>query len=114
MKYELMHEENKAVRVIASIKDFDGDVVKWKMSFYDLWRLQMTWSFAHLIEVIETGRQGNVKVHMIVKKNYFRSLLNTMEDLGYRNIESEEESFVFVDSYASSPNEDKFLDVVID
>lgn len=74
-----------ALLVIAHFKDFDGDFQKWKDSFYELWRYQMTWSFAYELIVTESKKNG-VFVRMVINRTYENPLLNTMEDLGYKDI----------------------------
>lgn len=78
-------EKESAVRVIAHYSDFDGDLTKWKDSFYLLWRLQMTWGFAYSIEVNESRSRG-VFVDLLIKPCYKDNLLGTMAEWGYENI----------------------------
>lgn len=74
-----------ALYITADLEDFDGDVQKWKTAFYELWRYQMTWHFAHRIYVEDTS--DGVYVGIYCKPAYRGSLLDTMETLGYRNIQ---------------------------
>lgn len=112
-----MYEKEKAYRIIAHLKDFEGE--SWKLAFYDLWRYQMTYSMAYLIEVIESNRNG-VYVHMVVKSAYAKSMVDSMESLGYRNISAEEEYFLIAESYDYDPDDYRpdecrtLLDVVLD
>lgn len=82
-------EKRKAVRISAYYKDFDGNLDKWKNAFYQLWRWQMTWDFAYEIQLIDT-RDG-VKVYIMSKPNFQKNVLETMQDLGYRDIQTWEE-----------------------
>ena len=82
-----MNEEIKvkdAVRIEASYADFNGDLNKWEDSFYQLWRLQLTWRFAYRITLEET-RQG-VYVCLLVKPSYRDNAVETMDSFGYKNI----------------------------
>ena len=78
-------EKKDALWVRAYLSDFDGDVAKWKNSFYELWREQMTWSFAYHIEVHEYS-DGDVGVDMYIKPSFKDALLGAMESYGYRNV----------------------------
>lgn len=78
------------VHVWSHLEDFDGDVAKWKNAIYELFRYDMTWSFAHKIDVIDS-RSSGVFVSIISKPAFEESLLDTMHDLGFRNIKSEHE-----------------------
>lgn len=78
-------DKENALRVVAEMNDFEGDVDKWKTAFYEMWRWQMTWSFAYEIAVRE-GRKSGVFIDMLIRPAYRTSVLGTMEDLGYRNI----------------------------
>lgn len=80
----------KALRINASFQDFDGDVTKWKESFYTVWRYQMTWSFAHEIFLVDR-RSSGVNLVMICKPKHKEDILNMMEDLGYRNVFCDDE-----------------------
>lgn len=70
--------------VVAHYKDFEGDLQDWRNAFYELWRYQMTWSFAHEIIVSESRKNG-VFVKLTIR-GYEDVLLNTMESLGYRSV----------------------------
>ena len=74
-----------AVRITAHFKDFAGTVSEWKDAIYELFRWDMTWSFAHKIDVIES-RSNGVFVSLSIKPKFEKPLLETMEDLGFRNI----------------------------
>lgn len=74
-----------AVYVTADLSDFDGDVPKWKNAVYELFRYDMTWSFAHKIEVTE-NRSTGVFVRVVLKPAYEEPLIRTMENLGFRNL----------------------------
>ena len=79
------------VYITANLNDFDGDVQKWKLAFYELWRYQMTWHFAHEISVFDNSRSG-VFVRIICKPSYEKCILGTMEELGFRNIHTEHDN----------------------
>lgn len=73
-----------AVHIVSHLNDFVGNVQEWKNAVYELFRYDMTWSFAHKIDVIES-RSSGVFVSIIAKPAYEKSILGTMEDLGFRN-----------------------------
>ncbi len=83
-------EKKKALRILAWYEDFDGGLDRWKESFYTLWRCQLTWDFAYSITLRETRSKG-VYVSLLIKPAYKDSLLDNMEDFGYRNVEVQEE-----------------------
>lgn len=89
--------KDKAYRVISKYEDFDGDVEKWKVAFYDLWRLQMTYSFAYNIEVRE-GHSG-VYVSMLVREAYINQTVDTMTEWGFGGIRKDEEPVGIIESY---------------
>lgn len=74
-----------AVRVISYYSDFNGDVGAWKLAFYELWRYQMTWSFAYEIAVNESRKNG-IYVDLLVKPGYRDSIIETMDSIGYGKI----------------------------
>ena len=80
----LIEERVTATRITASINNFDGNVEKWKLAFYEIWRYQMTWGFAYEIAVRE-GHKG-VFVDLLVKPAYAKSAQDMMYDLGYNGL----------------------------
>ncbi len=74
-----------AAHITARLEEFDGDVAKWKNSVYELFRYDMTYSFAHKIDVGES-RKGGVFVSLIIKPAFEESVKETMGDLGFRNL----------------------------
>lgn len=78
-------EKKAAVELVAYLNDFDGDVQKWKHSFYEIWRYQMGYTFAYYIGVNENRRNG-VFVRLIIKPGFKGNALDMMNDLGYREI----------------------------
>ena len=100
----------KAVRVTASLESFDGDVYKWKDSFYQIWRYQLTYRFAYKIDLAESSKSG-VYLTMVIKPAYKSNLLDIMDDLGYCKVKTEEENIGVID--ASDAFLDQFIDVVI-
>lgn len=83
---KVQYDKEKCIWVVAHHNDFDGDLAKWKDSFYMLWRYQMTWSYAYDIEVNENRKNGTF-VRLLIKPAYLDNILGAMNDLGYRNIE---------------------------
>ena len=96
MKLDVTKE--KAIRITAKLDDFDGDSIKWRNSFYMLFRYQMTWDFAYEITVRESRRSG-VFVDMLIKPAYRENILETMDDLGYKKANVSEENVGIVDNY---------------
>lgn len=90
--------EDGAVRVEAEFQNFDGDVAKWKDSFYQIWRYQMTWDFAYSIDLIERRRTG-VTLRMLVRKAYMPQVRDMLNDLGYRDIKEDSEHVGIVQLY---------------
>ena len=90
-------EKAKALLITAHYSDFDGDLQKWKNSFYEVWRYQMTWSFAYRIEIID-GTNG-VFISLLIRPDYETPLMATLEDLGYRKVTKTETSVGIVDYY---------------
>lgn len=79
--------KEKAYRFTATFEDFDGDVQKWKDSFYEVWRHQLTYNFAYEIEVRE-NRKG-VFLSMLVRED-FKQNAEGFTELGYKFSISEE------------------------
>lgn len=78
--------EDGVTRVMAFFSNFDGDVAKWRDSFYEIWRYQMTYSFAYELTVHETSDK-DICVDMLIKDAYKDNVKDMMEDLGYKNID---------------------------
>ena len=94
--------KEKAIYVTSKLEDFDGDVQKWKDAFYELWRYQMTYSFAYKIEVKESGGsyfERKVFVDLLVRENYKDNVIDLMKTLGYQNINISEETIGIIDGY---------------
>ena len=90
-------EENSFL-MTASYEDFDGNILRWRESFYEIWRYQMTWDFAIDIEVAESRRRG-LFVRLRVKPSFKEDAEHMLEDLGYRNVEVTEEKIGVVETY---------------
>lgn len=106
-KVEIYPED--AVRVTATYKDFDGNIAQWRDTFYELWRYQMTWSFAYELAVRE-GKCG-VFVDILAKPAYKSDILRTMEALGYKEVNAYEVKVGVIDSWALDSDID---DIVVD
>lgn len=91
-------QKRKAVRIVAYLNDFDSNGNKWRDSFYELWRYQMTWGFAYSINLYES-RQKGVYVCMDVKTEYKKDALATMEDLGYKRVSAQDVTGGIFDSW---------------
>lgn len=100
----------EALCITATLKDFNGTVTEWKTAFYELWRYQMTWHFAHKISVHDSRNSG-VYVLLICKPAYKKNILETMESLGFKNIKCEEEEIGTIE--CTEFPEDMLLDTVI-
>lgn len=97
--------EDGVLRVRAYISDFDSESGNdWKKSFYELWRYQMTWDFAYEIKVHEV-HDGDVCVSMLIREPFKKSVLETMERLGYRNVRVETEHVGKVQTYGITVKE---------
>ena len=80
MKTEVYFEP--AVNIIAYLSDYAHDVDRWKHDFYELWRWQMGYSFAHKIEVNESRERG-VYLSLLVKPEYKKAVMGKLEEYGY-------------------------------
>jgi len=87
----------RVFEVKATFADFDGGLEKWKESFYELWRYQLTWEFAYRFDLKE-NRNG-VYVDMLIRKAYRNNVLDAMEALGYRNVMVTEEAVGIIDGF---------------
>lgn len=77
-------EKRKAHAMIAYLNDFQGgDLNKWRNSFYELWRYQLTFNFAYDIQLCESNKNG-VYVVVYCKNGYKNAAIETMENLGYK------------------------------
>ena len=86
--------KEKAFRFTAKFEDFDGDVEKWKGAFYEVWRHQLTYSFAYEIELRE-NRSG-VFLSMLVRESY-KEQAEGLSELGYKFSVYEENAGVIND-----------------
>lgn len=73
--------KEQAYRFTARYSDFDGNLTTWKDAFYEVWRHQLTYSFAYEIELRE-NRSG-VFLSMLVKED-FKEKAEGLSELGYR------------------------------
>ena len=89
MARRVFDEIEKAVRVTANYGNFDGDIAKWKESFYMIWRYQLTWSFAYEITLNESRR--GVFVDLLIKPAFKNDVAGMMEDLGYKEVQFSDE-----------------------
>lgn len=90
--------EEDSFLMTSHFNDFDGDLQKWRNSFYEIWRYQMTWSFAYDIEVTESRSRG-VYVRLRVRPSFRHQAEDMLEALGYRNVEVTEEKIGVVETY---------------
>lgn len=106
--------EDSAVRVTADYEDFDGSLEKWKDAFYQIWRYQLTWDFAHNINLYERRKTG-VYICLIIKKAYQKQVKEMLESLGYRNIHERKETIGLVPLYTiDDPAADNVFEVFAD
>lgn len=96
MKTEVWFE--KAVSIYSYLEDYEGTVEKWKHDFYEMWRWQMGYGFAHKIDLIDTRDRG-VYISLLVKPAYKNSVIKKMEEYGYGNIRFSEERVAMVETY---------------
>ena len=104
-----VYPEN-ALRITATLEDFNGTVSEWKIAFYELWRYQMTWHFAYEISVIDSRNSG-VFVLLKCKPAYKKNILETMESLGFKNINCEDEEIGAIE--CTDFPDDMLIDTVI-
>lgn len=101
---KLKAEKEKAVRVVSHYSDFDEEVwtrgfdksTAWKLAFYEMWRLQMTWGFAYEIEVMDSRKNGAF-IDILAKEAFADNVKGSMEDLGFGGITTHEEYVMLVD-----------------
>ena len=101
----------EALEVKATFADFDGGLEKWKESFYQLWRYQLTWDFAFRFDLKEN--KNGVYVDMLIELSFLESVLKTLEALGYRNVKITEESVGIISGF-DHDELDGVADVFID
>lgn len=95
---KILDRRESAIRITAHFNEFDGNLDKWKDSFYQVWRYQLTWSFAYSIKLNESRKHG-VYIDLLIIPSYREPLLETMESLGYRDIALNTEFVGIVDAY---------------
>ena len=103
-----VHSED-AVLITADLTHFNGDVQSWKSAVYELFRCNMTWSFAHEIDVRESNKDG-VFVSLIIKPEFEKNALAAMEDLGFKDAVAHHEDIGWIEC-TDMPN-DMLLDYV--
>lgn len=89
--------EEDAVYVTASLEAFDGDVAKWKLMVYEVFRFQMTWHFAHRIDLYDY-RNGGVYINLLCKPAYEKNVIDTMKDLGFVDVKAEHQKIGTIES----------------
>lgn len=80
-----------ALYITSNLNDFDGDVQKWKNAVYEMFRWDMGYSFAHKIDLIDS-RSSGVFILLICRPKFEQSIVDTMEDNGFRNIKVRHEN----------------------
>lgn len=106
------YDKEPAIAVRASLEDFEGDVTKWKDSFYELWRYEMTWNFAYVLKVNEYSDKS-VGVRIIARPAYKDALLDTMKHLGYRKITVDETAVAVISPYEYDMDGDLEIDASV-
>lgn len=86
---KLYGETAEALKIRAPYEDFNGGDQEWQLAFYQLWRYQLTFEFAYNIKVWEYS-DNTLEVVMIIHPVYKESVLGLMQDLGYRNVKTED------------------------
>lgn len=99
--------KEKAYRFIAKYADFDGNLETWRNAFYEVWRHQLTYSFAYEIELRE-NRSG-VFLSMLVRES-FKEQAEGLSDLGYHFSIDEEYAGVINDYELPDDVECVFVD----
>ena len=79
-----------AVLITSHWRDFKGELQDWRNAIYDLFRWDMTYSYAHKIDVIESRKNG-VFVSLRIKPEFEESVVETMKDLGFCKIKATHE-----------------------
>ena len=83
----------KAYRFTATYESFDGNGETWRNAFYEVWRHQLTYSFAYEIELRE-NRSG-VFLSMLVKEDC-KDKAEGLAELGYHfSIDEEPAGIVY-------------------
>ena len=100
----------EAVTIYAYWKDFDGDIKRWKNSIYDMFRWDMTYGYAHDILVYESNANG-AYIRLIIKPAFKESVLDTMQELGFRNMSVTHDEIGTIDS--TELPEDMLYDIVV-
>lgn len=93
-EFKLVIEREKAFRFIAKYEDFDGGLQEWRDAFYEVWRHQLTYSFAYEIELRET--RSGVRLSMLVRESY-KEQAKGLEDYGYHFAIDEEDAGIISD-----------------
>ena len=101
-----------AVRICAWYEDFDGNIEDWRDAFYNVWRWQLTYDFAYRIDLRESRRKG-VFVDLLIRPAYKQQVIETMDDLGYKNINTESVHVGIVYGY-ETPEVEDIEELVID
>ena len=108
-------EKKTAYRITASFEDFDGDLQKWKDTFYELWRVQLTWEPAYNITLIDRRCHSDhgwaVNLDVLVKESFKKQTLEWMEQHGYRNLYVCEQTVGLVSAYDEGIEDIDYLDI---
>lgn len=99
-----------AVHIVSFLNAFDGNVSEWKNAVYDLFRWDMTWSYAYKIDVIENRKNG-VFVSLVIKPSFETSVVDTMTDLGFREVKTYHEDIGHIE--CTDLPEDMLIDFAI-
>lgn len=80
---------DEAFLVTARLDDFRGGLQVWKEALYEMFRWNMTYNFAHRIDVRE-DRETGVYVSLLIRPAYKRNVVETMESLGFNPVVASE------------------------
>ena len=102
-----------AVTIETYLDDFNGSVQEWKLAFYEVWRYQMTYSFAYKIRVGER-HGGAVYMSLLVKPAFKKDILETLKGLGCGKITVDAEKVGVIDDCDLYDIDTSICDVVSD
>ena len=85
----ILDTKTQTTTFTALFGDFAGELDRWRSSFYELWRYQMTFHFAYEINLREDIKYG-VYVEVVPRPQFVDETMKWMTELGYQNIRTAE------------------------
>lgn len=98
MDIEYSDKKVKVVAITAYYKDFDGEVEKWRESYFHLLSWKNTWCIPYEMDIYSTSKHEPY-LSIIIPSKQKERVLELLNDLGYREVKTCEVDMALIDAY---------------